>query len=316
MTFLNPLSELPTLGVGINYQKGFSSVIADRSDLVQFLELNPDTLCTWCERFGDWSLQLNPNLYRQFNQIRRDIPVVVHGLSLSIGSASGMNASYLTLMDRMAGSLPFPWHSEHLGFMDVVTGQGEYLHAGTQLPMPFSEEAITLLAPRIQHVIRQYGRPFLLENTSYYLAGIDSAEMDEVDFLNRLCDAVGPQFGLVLDLHNFYCNAENFQFNPYEQLNKLNFERVVEVHVAGGALHKNYRLDVHSDHVPEPVWEMLAWVLPRAPNVKALVYELLEQALNSVTEEGVCANLRRAHRYWERANGHFNSVEGGCNVFT
>lgn len=292
------LAQLPALGVGINYQKSYSQILSQRPDLVDFLEFNPDALCSWQQHSGHWQLQLNPGLCKKFLDIRQQLPITAHGLSLSIGSASGWNDSYLNVLDALTPDMIFPWHSEHLGFLDLVTREGKYLHAGTQLPVPFTEEALELLAPRIQKIIERYQRPFLLENTTYYLPGITSTDMDEVDFLNNLCNRAGEGCGLLLDLYNFYCNAINFGFNPYAALEKLEMERVVEIHVAGGCQHKGVHLDVHSNHTPEPVWDLLEWVLIRAPNVKAVVYELLEQALNAVTIEGVYHNLERARHYW------------------
>lgn len=300
MCDVNALAQLPVLGVGINYQKSFHRLVAQTSGLVDFLELNPDALCTWQQTSGDWRLLPSARLLREFQQVAQDLPVVFHGLSLSIGSASGMNEGYLQLLDELQPQLVFPWHSEHLGFLDVITTDGGYLHAGTQLPMPFIEESITLLAPRIQRIIAAYARPFLLENTTYYLPGIAARGADEVDFLNRLCRRGGAGCGLLLDLYNFYCNARNFDFDPYHALAQLDLERVVEVHIAGGSERKGFQLDVHSNHTPEPVWDLLHWLLGRAPNVKAVVYELLEQALGTVTEKGICQNLERARFHWEQ----------------
>lgn len=303
MDHQNILAQLPVLGVGINYQKSYAGIISRHSHLVDFLEFNPDALCSWQEKSGRWQLLRNPVLYENFLHIRQQLPVTVHGLSLSIGSASGWNESYLDILDGMQPAVTFPWHSEHLGFLDVLTPEGEYLHAGTQLPMPFTAEALDLLVPRVQRMIARYQLPFLLENTTYYLPGMDSEGMDEVDFLNALCKRSGEQCGLLLDLYNFYCNAVNFGFDPYRALEKLDMARVVEIHIAGGSQHKGFHLDVHSNHTPEPVWQLLQWVLTRAPNVKAVVYELLEQALDAVTEKGVCQNLERAHDCWREYRG-------------
>lgn len=300
----NPLAQLPVLGVGINYQKSYARILSEHSELVDFLECNPDALCSWQNQSGGWCLRRNPELYENFFRARNQLPITVHGLSLSIGSASGWNESYLHILDELQSQVSFAWHSEHLGFLDVVTEDGEYLHAGTQLPLPFTEEALRLLVPRVINIIERHQLPFLLENTTYYLPGMDSDGMDEVDFLNTLCKWSGEKCGLLLDLYNFYCNAINFDFDPYAALAKLDMSRVVEIHIAGGSQHKGFHLDVHSNHTPEPVWEMLQWVLHRAPNVKAVVYELLEQALNAVTEEGVCLNLERARSYWQKSREH------------
>lgn len=311
MNHLNTLAQLPALGVGINYQKSYAGILSQHSHLVDFLEFNPDALCSWQEQAGRWQLLRNPVLYDTFLRVRQQLPVIVHGLSLSIGSASGWNESYINILDAMQPAVTFPWHSDHLGFLDVISPDGEYLHAGTQLPMPFTNEALELLVPRVQRMIERYQVPFLLENTTYYFPGMESEGMDEVDFLNKLCEQSGECCGLLLDLHNFYCNAVNFGFDPYKALEKLDMARVVEIHLAGGSQHKGFLLDVHSNHTPEPVWDLLQWVLARTPNVKAVVYELLEQALDAVTEKGVCQNLERARAYWQESRGKTHVQDTG-----
>jgi uncharacterized protein len=75
-------------------------------------------------------------------------------------------------------------------------------------------------------------------------------------------------------------------------------DRVVEIHVAGGVTHEGFLLDVHSREVPEPVWELLAWILPKLPNLCAITYELLEQALLVTGEEKIVAQLQRCKIFW------------------
>ena len=138
------------------------------------------------------------------------------------------------------------------------------------LPLPFTEEALALLAPRAAALGSRYAAPFLLENFTYYLPDLPSDDgRDEVAFLNDLTERSGC--GLLLDLYNFYCNAVNFRFDPYAALSRLRLDRVIEIHIAGGATHDGFQLDVHSKTTPEPVWELLEWVAPRAPHLAGVV---------------------------------------------
>lgn len=304
MTSLLSLESLPALGIGLNFQKSYCPLLKNYRQYIDFVEFNPDSLCQWtsCQstmQNQEWVLELNTEQLEQLKAACSGFPLVAHGLSLSIGSASGWNHSYPKLLGDVSSQIGFPWHSEHLGFLDLITPEGQYLHAGTQLPMPFTEAALELLIPRINTMIEQFNKPFLMENTTYYFDGIASDDMDEIDFLNQLCERSDKGFGLLFDLYNFYCNAINFGFDPYQKLEKLNLDYVVELHLAGGTDYKEFMLDVHSNTTPEPVWEMLSWLLQRAPNVKGVVFELLEQALDNVAEIGILRNLERAQSYWK-----------------
>ena len=105
----------------------------------------------------------------------------------------------------------------------------------------------------------------------------------------------------MFDLYNFHCNAVNLGFDPLEALSRLRLDRVVQVHLAGGSTHDGFLMDVHSDVVPEPVWELLEWLVPRAPNLAGISYELLEEA--RVRPEDVGRQLERARAVWNKQNG-------------
>jgi uncharacterized protein (UPF0276 family) len=291
-------SSLPKLGVGLNYQPGLRTALEAIGDLIDFFEISPDLLCRERLRDGERELEYHPALLDAALGSTADRPLVVHGLGLSIGSASGWNEGYLRILDELHARRPFLWHSEHLAFLLTTGASGEPLHTGVPLPLPFTEEALALLAPRAEALVSRYNAPFLLENFTYYLPGLPSdGGRDEVAFLNDLMERSGC--GLLLDLYNFYCNAVNFRFDPYAALSRLRLDRVVEIHIAGGAAHDGFQLDVHSKTAPEPVWELLEWVAPRAPNLAGIVYEVLEQALTLVGVDGIRSQLARAREVWE-----------------
>jgi hypothetical protein len=287
------------LGVGFTYQQGLHSTIAACQELIDFFEVSPDLLCHERVSDGQRFLDYHPTWLAEALRWTAERPIVVHGLSLSIGSAAGWDENYLRILDLLHAQRPFVWHSEHLGFMLTTDVNGRPMHTGVPLPLPFTEEALDLIVPRARRLCERYGVPFLLENLTYYLPGLPADEgRDEVAFLNDLVERSGC--GLLLDLYNFHCNAVNFGFDPIAALSRLRLDRVVQIHLAGGTTHDGFLLDVHSDVVPEPVWELLEWVAPRAPHLAGIVYELLEQALPIVGVEGVYRQLERARHIWAK----------------
>jgi uncharacterized protein (UPF0276 family) len=172
------------------------------------------------------------------------------------------------------------------------------MNVGITLPLPRDRESIGMLVPRIRAVRERVPVPFLLENNVYYF-DIPACEMDEPTFLNTLCRESGC--GLVLDLHNVYTNARNHGFDAAAMLAELELEHVGEIHVAGGMELDGFYLDAHSDTVPDPVWALLEWTLPRCPNLGGVTFELFGSWFDSVGDDRVRADLRRLRRLWQEA---------------
>lgn len=300
---MSTLMPPPLLGIGLTHQPGLRLALGSGWDLIDFVEVNPDTLCLERVVAGRRHLVYHPTLLDEVLADATSRPLVVHGLGLSIGSVTGWDEGYLDILDELHERQPFAWHSEHLAFMLTETPDGEPLHAGVPLPLPFTDEALDLVAPRAAAMNARYGVPFLLENLTYYLPGLPATRgRDEVAFLNDLTESAGC--GLLLDLYNFYCNAVNFGFDPFAALARLRLDRVVEIHVAGGATHEGFLMDVHSQLVPAPVWQLLDWVVPRAPNLAGIVYEVMEQAFARLGTAAVCRELERVRVAWEERRAY------------
>jgi uncharacterized protein (UPF0276 family) len=179
---------------------------------------------------------------------------------------------------------------------------GDRFHTGVPLPLPFTQDAVDVVAPRADRLARRYGVPFLLENAVWYLPDLPADPgWDEVTFLNRLVEQ--SSCGLLLDLFNLYCNSVNLGFDFYQALSRLHLERVVEVHVAGGRTEGAFLLDSHSERIPGPVWEALEWVVRRAPNLGGIVYEVLEQAFDPLGVEAMRSELEGVRAIWARCRG-------------
>lgn len=300
-----PLNQLPKLGVGINYHWDFQDLIRNNLDSIDYIEVSPDIFCEEILFGNHRRFRLDESKISDCLALAKDRRVIVHGLGLSIGSASGWNSDYLIMLDQYAQKQDFVWHSEHLGFTLIKHKDDSEDHAGLLLPLPFTQEALDLLCPRIQLLCNRYGTPFLIENTTYYLPDFSpdgACHWDEIEFLNQILTRT--ECGLLLDLYNFYCNAINFGFDPYSALSRLQFDRVVEIHIAGGTTHEGFLLDVHSSEVPEAVWQLLEWIMPKLPNLCAITYEVLEQALPLMGEKAIMAQIQRCKTLWNiYANG-------------
>jgi len=225
--------------------------------------------------------------------------MVIHGVELSIGSAHGWNDAYLKMLDSLQQAWPFLWHSEHLGFQTISGADGATLEVGVPLPMPPTKEAATLVAARCEAILQRYRVPFLLENPAHYFCDLptDPEISDDIGLLHSITRNSGA--GLLLDLHNLYCNAVNHEFDPFKAIDQMPLEQVIEIHVAGGSWRDGFWMDAHDGRVPERVWEMLDYALPRVPNVAGVVFELLEEHAVRLGPEAIADELRHASKIWK-----------------
>jgi uncharacterized protein len=296
-----PFIPPPKLGVGFPYLPNLPAEFYDRRDLLDFVEISPESLCRE-QGQGD-----PPRFVYVSDQLERalrttaQLPVVIHGVELSIGSESGWNEAYIEVLDGFHRQRPFVWHSEHIGFLLAESPEGKTINTGVPLPVPFTNAALDLIVPRAAALVQRYDVPFLLENSVYYLPGLPADEgRDEVAFLNDLVDRSGC--GLLLDLFNFHANALHHGFGAWDALDRMRLDRVVEIHVAGGSSHDGFLLDSHSEVVPEPVWRLLEAVVPRAPNLAGIVFELLDEAFDNVGVEESIRQLERVKQIWNHSH--------------
>lgn len=270
------------------------------ADLMDFVEVTPEIFHRETTLLG--RVELVPDR-RQYDAARRrcgSLPIAIHGVELSIGSAHGMFEPCLTMLDRLRPEWPFLWYSEHLHFQTLLDGNGAVVNAGVPLPLPATNEAATLVAGRASAIQRRYGVPFLLENPAHYLPDLpaDPDIGDEFGLMDRIVALSGC--GRLLDLHNLYCNAINFGFDPHTALERMPLDRVGEIHIAGGSWCEGFYMDGHDGRVPEPVWDLLERTLSRAPWITGVVFEVLEEFLKRLGPDGIARELEWARTVWRR----------------
>lgn len=182
------------------------------------------------------------------DQIAERYPVVMHGVSMSIGSTDPLNFDYLGKLKRLADSVKARWVSDHLCWTGVAG-----LNAHDLLPIPLNEETLAHVLQRVRTVQDLLERPLVLENPSTYVAFADST-LSEWEFLTRLAEET--DCGLLLDVNNVYVSSVNHDFDPVEYIRSVPHRRVVQFHLAGHTNCETHIVDTHDDHVIDPVWEL------------------------------------------------------------
>jgi uncharacterized protein (UPF0276 family) len=181
-------------------------------------------------------------------QIAERYPIVMHGVSLSIGSTDPMDFEYLQKLKRLAREIKPHWISDHLCWTGVLG-----LNAHDLLPIPLNEETLAHVGGRVRTVQDFLERPLVLENPSTYVTFAQST-MSEWEFLARLAEET--DCGLLLDVNNVYVSSVNHDFDPRQYIENVPGERVVQFHLAGHTHCRTHIIDTHDDHVIDPVWEL------------------------------------------------------------
>lgn len=196
-------------------------------------------------------------------RVRRDHPVALHGVSMSLGSASGVDPGHLRALLQLASRIEPFVISDHLCFS---AAGGHYSH--DLLPMPYTEEAIRVTCANIAAVQDVLKRPILVENVSTYTAAA-GAEMSEAEFVAAVIKGTGC--GLLLDVNNVIVNAHNHGFEARAYIDALPLDRVGEIHVAGHSKRDDFLFDDHVGPTPEAVWDLYRYALAKTGPVNTLV---------------------------------------------
>ena len=260
-----------------------------------YYSVSPETL--WYARPDAPELELHPNGYhRRFEELRRETgkPFVAHGVGLSVGTVptkdeERRHALWKRAIAHSHSRFAFQWYTDHLG---ASTLDGNAL----ALPLPLRQTAADAdrVRARLESLLDTV--PIAgVENSAWYF-GL-GRPLEEPAFLARCLD--GPRLALLLDLHNLYTNARNLGFDARAWLERAPLERVIEIHLSGGAESDpawlpsgaSLRLDSHDDAVPDEVWALLDEVLPRCPHLRGVTLERMEKTVHDA--EQVAGELRR-----------------------
>ena len=227
----------------------------------RFLSERPEV--GWIEAISENFIDVGGRPLAVLEKVRRDFPVVLHGVSLSIGSVDPLDLRHLAGLRALADRIQPAYVSDHLCW---GTHRGRYLH--DLLPLPYTEEALEHVASRVRQVQDFLGRQILLENVSTY-AAFRGSTLPEWEFLAGLAERA--DCGILLDVNNVYVSARNHGFDAREYLSGIPPDRVGQFHLAGHSDRGTYLFDTHDAPVADPVWELYAAAVRRFGRVSSLI---------------------------------------------
>jgi hypothetical protein len=233
---------LPKLGLGLGLRnQHFEEILRDAPAV------------DWFEAISENFMDSGGRPRAVIRAIAERYPLVLHGVSLSIGSTDPLDRDYLARLKTLADEVKPAWISDHLCWTGVMGFNSHDL-----LPMPLTGESLTHVAGRVAQVQDALERPLILENPSSYVRFAQST-MEEPEFLRRLAEETGC--GLLLDVNNVFVSCFNADADPVAYLEAFPCEHVVQMHLAGHQHHGTHIIDTHDRPVRPEVWELfrLAW---------------------------------------------------------
>ena len=247
------IRDLPVLGVGLGFREPFRTELFCNRDRVDFLEIT-----------ADHYFSAPQEKHAELELLADHFPIIPHGLDLSIGAADGIDDDYLAAMAELVEQLDPPWWSEHIAF----TRAGG-VAIGHLAPLPWTHEAVDVVARNVDKVRRRIRAPLILENVTAAMI-VPGNEMDEVDFIRAVLEQTGC--GLLCDVTNLYTNAVNHGQNLEDVLDRWPWDQVVQLHFAGGHWEDGSLIDSHAHSTSPEVWAVLETAVTRAP-VRGIILE-------------------------------------------
>lgn len=219
--------------------------------------------CDWFEIISENFMDTDGRPKRVLAEVKEHYPIVMHGVSMSIGTTDPTNSRYMKQLKDLVDWLNPAWVSDHLCWTGVA-------HKNTHdlLPVPYTEAALKHIIQRIRDVQDYLERPLLIENPSTYLEFRDS-HMSEEEFIARMAE--GADCALLLDVNNVYVSCYNHRIDPKDYIDALPLERVVQIHLAGHTNHGTHIIDTHEGEVVDEVWALYRYVMGKTGKITTMV---------------------------------------------
>ncbi len=255
-SLMNPSSQkqttLPNLGFGLGLRTDHYHEIIETKPKVD-----------WFEALSENYMVPGGKPLYFLDKIRADYSIVMHGVSLSIGSTTAFNQNYLKDLKKLADRIQPAWISDHLCWTGV---HGQNLH--DLLPLPYTEETVKHVVERVNIVQDFLGRQLLLENVSSYASYIDST-MTEWAFIHEIAERADCL--LLLDVNNIFVSSFNHNFDPKVFIDSMPAKRIQQIHLAGHHNHGDYIIDTHDAPVIDPVWDLYRYAIAQFGEVSTMI---------------------------------------------
>ncbi|WP_137973126.1 DUF692 domain-containing protein [Pseudomonas sp. F(2018)] len=241
-----------TLGFGVGLRSEYYQQILEQQPAVDWFEIISE----------NYMVEGGKALYF-LDAIKEQYPLVMHGVSLSIGGSHALDIDYLRQLKKLADRVQPHWVSDHLCWS---RGSAHQLH--DLLPMPFTQESLQHVAARVRQVQDVLERPLVLENVSAYVQWKTSC-MSESQFLAELSQSTGCE--LLLDINNVYVSSRNQAFDPWQFIMELPHDRIRQIHLAGHSDYGQYLIDTHDQPIADPVWSLYSKALSYLGPISTLI---------------------------------------------
>lgn len=225
--------------------------------------LNNKLAIDWLEILTENYLVPGGKPHYFLDKIRESYPLVMHGVSMSIGSTDPLDYDYLSRLKKLATRIEPHWISDHLCWTGV---HGKNLH--DLMPLPYTEETIEHVVDRIKQVQDYLNRQILIENVSSYITYKQSM-MTEWDFLNEI--AKRADCLILLDVNNVYVSSVNHEFDPMHYIAAMDAKRVYQIHLAGHFNEGDYIIDTHDQAIVGAVWDLYAQTIKQLGPISTMI---------------------------------------------
>jgi uncharacterized protein len=244
--------DFPFLGFGVGLRRPHYSDVLEQRPAMDWFEIISENFMV----DGGRPVEV-------LERVRARQPIVMHGVSMSLGSTDPLDRRYLRDLGALVRRFEPAWISDHLCWSRVG---GRNLH--DLVPLPYTAEAVRHVSARIREVQETLERPILIENVSSYLE-FRCSTLTEWEFLSAVAEEA--DCGILLDINNIYVNAFNHRFDPQKYIDAIPTRRVVQFHLAGHSDHGSYLLDTHDHPVRDQVWSLYEYAVRRFGKVSALI---------------------------------------------
>lgn len=248
--------ESKKVGIGVGLRSPHYSYILENRPKISWFEAISENYMGLDSLDGGRPIQI-------LEKVRENYPIVLHGVSLSIGSIDEINFKYLDRLRQLIERIHPLWVSDHICWTGV---NGENLH--DLMPLPYTEETVEHLTEKILKAQDFLKRPLVFENVSAYLS-FKHSEMTEWEFLNEIVQRTGC--GLLIDVNNVYVSSVNQNFDPVTYLSAIPKTSVAQIHLAGHTVSENCLIDTHDSPVSEKVWDLYGLAIQLYGNVPTLI---------------------------------------------
>jgi len=248
-------SRLPPAGFGLGLRTAHYAEIAATTPASSGID--------WFEILTENYMDAGGKPRAMLDMVRRDYPVVMHGVSMSVGSIEGPSPAYLSALKALVDRVQPLWVSDHLCWTGTM---GRKLH--DLFPLPYTDEALAVVVRNVRRVQDVLERPILLENVSSYLTFEDDA-FQEWDFVREVAEQSDSL--ILLDVNNVHVSSVNHGFDPETYLRALPARRVQQIHLAGHSQQEGIIIDTHDQAVADPVWTLYESALRRFGEVSTMI---------------------------------------------